>query len=706
MPPTLSILFHWLVLGALFAGLGVGLRWLIVGPKPMAKFADILWAGWASHLIVLMAWHFLWPVKLWPLVLLTLLAVPGFGLLFKSRKTLKATLIEQRTAIILAIGCGLWLANYSTGPILCFDTGLYHLSAVRWNAEHAVVPGLANLHDRLGVQCATHLSAAMFEFGRNVGRSHHLVLGLPFWIVTAEAVFGGWRMLAAVKGRQKVDSGDAMTLLGLIPLMYQIVDLPSHSSDLPAYLIVWTAAIRLWRLDSTSKESDSDYQWNLLLVVLLSSVAVTIKPSTLFFSAAAISIVVVHAAIGRRVSRTFLCKLLMGGALIALLWMGRGVMLSGYPVYPARALGVSVDWKVPEPLVEARKFRTMAFTRERTKPWYEVLGNDRWFDDWCRTLPKEFWWLIRIAFCAGLLFFMAGSGDCNRHGPRAGVIFPAAFLSLLGWFLTAPDPRFAGAPLWFLVLGTLILAMVRTIDRLGLKPETLVPSAFVLLGLLFLSAPSTLVRMPWRLDDKRKAIPIAQIESATLLNGVEVHVPLKSDSMQLWDAELPNTPGVHPALEARDPENLGAGFRIHPGTSASDLLFPRLATNVSLSVPPGFAMNVLDGRDADTAASSSAPSDKQRLGAAVPSTLLLYAPNQIESKLGIEVSGPSSSTRLSLTGSIGGRVVSDLIRQPSGRLEATVTLKRGLNVFRLASAKEPGAAFDLRLVALTLQANP
>jgi hypothetical protein len=212
--------------------------------------------------------------------------------------------------------------------------------------------------------------------------------------------------------------------------------------------------------------------------------------------------------------------------------------------------------------------------------------------------------------------------------------------------------------------------------------------------------------MPWRLDDKRKAIPIAQTQTATLLNGVEVHVPLKSDSMQLWDSELPNTPGVHPALEARGPGNLGAGFRIHAGTSASDLLFPRLATNVSLSLPVGFAANVLGGPTPDTAAGPKAPSDKQRLGASVPSILLLYAPKQLESKLGLEVSGPSSSTRLSLTSSIGGRVGSDLVRQPSGRLEATVTLKRGLNVFRLATAKDPPATFDLSLVALTLQANP
>jgi hypothetical protein len=707
MTPTLSIFLHWLLLGTLFAGLGMGLRRLVVGTKRVGRFADVLWAGWALHLVVLMAWHFFWPVRLWPLILLTLLAVPGLSWWFKGRANLKAVLANQFPAFLLAVGCGLWLANYSTGPILCFDTGLYHLSAVRWSADHALVPGLANLHDRLGVQCATHLSAAMLEFGREVGRSHHLVLGLPFWIVAAEAVFGGWRMVQAARERRLVDSTDALALLGLIPLMYQIVDLPSHSSDLPSYLIVWAVAIRLWRLDRPGKEdSQTGYRWTLFLVVFLSAVAITIKPSTLFFSAAAVLIAVVHGVVGGRVSKAFAGRLLVVGGLVGLLWVGRGVILSGYPAYPAKALGVSVDWKVPEPLVEARKFRTMAFTRERTKPWYEVLGNDRWYDDWCRTLPKEFWWLIRIAFFAGLVLALAGPCSRDRCAPRARVVLPAAGISLLGWFLTAPDPRFAGAPLWFLVLGTATLALVRTIDRLGCRPAALAPCALGLLGLLFLTAPGTLVRMPWRLDDKRKAIPIAPIKSASLPNGLTVHVPVSNDVTQLWDAVLPNAPGVHPALEARDPGNLGAGFRIHAGTSAADLLFPGRTAKVSLAVPSGFAASVLAERNSDPAPGPKEGPDSRTAGVAVPSFLLLYAPVAGEVKVALEFARPGSSPRLSLTGTIGGRVETELGRQPSGKHEATLTLKRGLNAFRLSAAKDTGATVDLRLVALTLQARP
>ena len=77
-----------------------------------------------------------------------------------------------------------------------------------------------------------------------------------------------------------------------------------------------------------------------------------------------------------------------------------------------------------------------------------------------------------------------------------------------------------------------------------------------------------------------------------------------------------------------------------------------------MAVPPGYAANVLAGPKADPSKNLGEVAEQQTTGVAVPSILLLYSPKQTESKLGLEVSGPSASTRLSLTGTIGRRVVS------------------------------------------------
>ena len=41
-----------------------------------------------------------------------------------------------------------------------YDTGLYHLQAVQWSTHYPAVPGLANLHYRLGYNNSVHLFAA------------------------------------------------------------------------------------------------------------------------------------------------------------------------------------------------------------------------------------------------------------------------------------------------------------------------------------------------------------------------------------------------------------------------------------------------------------------------------------------------------------------------------------------------------------------
>jgi hypothetical protein len=53
--------------------------------------------------------------------------------------------------------------NALTSAITCYDIQTYHLQAVRWAAEFGSVPGLANLHGRLGFNSALHPLAALLS---------------------------------------------------------------------------------------------------------------------------------------------------------------------------------------------------------------------------------------------------------------------------------------------------------------------------------------------------------------------------------------------------------------------------------------------------------------------------------------------------------------------------------------------------------------
>src|SRR5207302_8300946 len=81
------------------------------------------------------------------------------------------------TLLPVAIGV-LWLANRSLGKALDYDLGLYHLSTVQYTLHYGTVPGLADLHTRLGAGDAHLLLVAFLSRGPWGGAAAHLANGL------------------------------------------------------------------------------------------------------------------------------------------------------------------------------------------------------------------------------------------------------------------------------------------------------------------------------------------------------------------------------------------------------------------------------------------------------------------------------------------------------------------------------------------------
>ncbi len=74
-------------------------------------------------------------------------------------------------SLILFVPCAFFAALNALTNGYCYDNLLYHLAAVRWVADFGSVPGLANLHGRLGFNSALHPLAAFFgaPFGIAIG---------------------------------------------------------------------------------------------------------------------------------------------------------------------------------------------------------------------------------------------------------------------------------------------------------------------------------------------------------------------------------------------------------------------------------------------------------------------------------------------------------------------------------------------------------
>src|SRR5262249_24842366 len=87
-------------------------------------------------------------------------------------------------AIVGIVAC-LVVAFLSCDAVILFDTGLYHLQAVKWNATYSVVPGLANLLARFGYNNSS-LVFATFVDGVWEGVSVHATSGFLLAAVLAQ----------------------------------------------------------------------------------------------------------------------------------------------------------------------------------------------------------------------------------------------------------------------------------------------------------------------------------------------------------------------------------------------------------------------------------------------------------------------------------------------------------------------------------------
>lgn len=172
---VLSILFSWLVCAAVCIGIGsLVLRGFRFPFSPL----DALWTGIANIVLVLVIYHFFWPIELSAVILLLGLALIGWlwsrVSLFQKLQELKN---NQLWAILHYFPAAAIIAFRAAGPCEHYDTGLYGATAIRWITTYPVVPGLGNLLGQFGFNSSVHLWMAVLDQGPLRGLAHHLFVG-------------------------------------------------------------------------------------------------------------------------------------------------------------------------------------------------------------------------------------------------------------------------------------------------------------------------------------------------------------------------------------------------------------------------------------------------------------------------------------------------------------------------------------------------
>jgi hypothetical protein len=557
----LSLLPIWLALFCILTGWGLLLIWALrrLGG---AAFGGVLsafqtlWLGYAGLLAFLQLCSFVLPIAELALVLSLGPTLAGFVLQrHVVRRWLRGFRARDRrllavTACVVALAC--LVVDWSCcNAVNWYDTGLYHYAAVKWFATYPVVPGLANLHLRFGYNNSVHVFGAYVDvFWQGVAvhamNGFFVAVLLSQWFVE---IFTG----RGPRGRLR----QVFCLLTLPFLLAKLwtIEMASLSSDLALAVFCFVLVLELLSLHSDARQR---FLLPLTVILALGAVAVSTKLGglALFGVVSLLALYLVRRDVTWRARMLIftLPVLVLGG------WMARGVVLSGWLIFPVFGR-LPLTWSVRPKVALDHLREIQSWGRIFGKGPAEVFANGfwGWFPVWFETFRGSRELSLLIASIAAFTWRVATAPIrlAVRHSAQWAAIGACA-LGILQWFLGAPDLRYGGFLFW-------LLAAVLVAPPLSRAMRDPTPRSFVLVMSLALSYWSggfgVQLGLPPPLFDRPPDPPAATIIPIEAGPGTTLYFPTTSD--QCWDSDLLCTPAPDKQT-LRDPSSVAAGFLAKP----------------------------------------------------------------------------------------------------------------------------------------------
>ncbi len=566
-----AIVVTWGLLLGLLALLGRSVVRLVVPAYPPGVLT-CCWVGFTVYLGYVLLWHLVLPADGWawaPVVAVAAVEV------WRSRARVTGWLTQRRAsgrgywlAAAAVLVASLWLAHLSVQQPYHYDSGLYHLQAIQWAGAHPVVPGLANLHFRLGFTSAWWPFASSLGLGPWAGHQAHLETGMVLSLLFAEHV----RCLLGVV-RLRALRPDLVLGVLLLPVTASQVSFGWVSS--PGYdqsLYAFQVAAAIYALRALVVEGRLGP-----VAVLLATAAVLMRLQAAPFSLGLCVVLLLSALRDRAAGRQRLRALVVAGGVGVIgtaAYLATGIIGSGYPFFPLSVAGLPVDWRVPVETAAAveRDIREVA----RLTPGGST-GWD-WVEPWFRYNlgVSTFKFGLGLLACALVLLLVVAAAAPRRvartpHVLALGGVLASGLLGLGAWFVVSPDPRLGLGAIW-VPAGAAFIVAVAVLDRPGFggwsrrAAWTVAPAAVLLLS----------AQAVWSLSGSGQLWPtiaagdgpfgvIAPAEPATHEvgpAGSRYRVPDSGD--QCWSAPVPCAPSERPELEQRGTD-IRDGYRVRSG---------------------------------------------------------------------------------------------------------------------------------------------
>src|SRR5882762_8174701 len=504
----------------------------------------------------------------WVVIALALTGIGSLGFL-ANRSTLfshlKFTLQTSRWLFLLGVAFAFFLALRSFGPCEYYDTGLYGAAAVRWIQTYPAVPGLASLHGRLGFNSSVFLCIAALGQGAWKGLGFHLFTGFllsALWVTLLPACA---RCL-----RRATSPADWFHCILALPAFFWTTRsrIVGTQTDEPAAIASLIAAGILFEDFCRHRGEDQQppHISRLVLAATLFSLAASFKLSTGVFALLAWCLVfrrIWLSSAPPQKRRFDLAATLLFSALLLLPWFARGIILSGYPLFPAAIFAFPVPWKVPLSTARWYTLGIQSWGRGPDSHFVDTRGF-LWLGDWLhRALHNRAAFQVPLALsldglAIGLTLRFRAAPKPRPECPWLALLLPS-LAGILFWFAVSPDLRFAQFSIWT-AAATLGTWGIVSLDFHRARSHSRLVLAALLLCLTW-----CLISFGWRepIHSLRRVqqsppLPKAGLVVRHTLSGLAVYVPAQGN--QCWDAPLPCTPYFDETLRLRDESSLRWGF--------------------------------------------------------------------------------------------------------------------------------------------------
>jgi hypothetical protein len=573
VPPTLAVVAAWLWLGAFVGCVGHATRLAalrVAGIDSRARPTPVdLWIGLAALVACLQVWNLAAPITGATWIAPAVAAVAGLILGARSLRGVVKPTISWGVVAGTALA-GLWLANRSLAAAFYYDLGLYHFAAIEYASHFAAVPGLGNLHGRLGADNGHLLLVAFVDRGPLTAFGYHVVNGLLAAMLLVDIA---WRFVRRPLA-SRLSSFTARLALFLLPATLVATAggkgsrLNNPDLDFAVFVLVVIGTLYFVECVEFGFETTP-------AIASVSSIALASTTRPYYWPFAAFTVGVLAWSFWRtsatrrpQASRGAVAVLLLP-LLLAVGWAARQAVLSGYPFFPSTTFGLPVDWRMPAASVQILNRFVSSWARSPGDNPDVVLASWHWLGPWLNRHLGDVDLVgpvLLLACVPAALLSRSKTEASDRRARRTAMlaITLAAVPLLVLWFLEAPDPRFAMALLWLLPIA--LLAWLLPGERPGRGSRTSVTLTYTcvaaaLLAVIGLVAHKGVYRPIVSNGDGplgTEAVPIPSVVPYVTRSGLRIYRPA---SGELCWRTLLCTPRPNASLRARG-SSMGVGFAI------------------------------------------------------------------------------------------------------------------------------------------------